>query len=203
MPSKTKRRQEKRLFMMGYISDEVYIQRVLSGDGRAFSCLVDRHKAMVFTITLRITGQREDAEEVAQDVFLKMYQALHTFKGSSKFSTWLYSIAYNMAISHVRKSRPDYTPLSEVEFKMADEHDEMTIFADESDDHQRRLALSRALDGLKQEELLLINMYYTQQMSVEQISEITKLSSSNVKVKLFRIRQKLSNEIVSKKGVIH
>jgi RNA polymerase sigma-70 factor (ECF subfamily) len=72
------------------------------------------------------------------------------------------------------------------------------IFDDESDDNQRQIALSRALDNLKRDELLLINMYYTQQMSIEQISEITKLSTSNVKVKLFRIRQKLSNEIVNK-----
>jgi len=185
---------------MEYISDEVYIKRVLSGDSRAFSCLVERHKAMVFTITLRITEQREDAEEVSQDVFLKMYQALHTFKGNSKFTTWLYSIAYNMAISHVRKSRPNYVPLSDVEHKMSDETDEIIIFEDESDDNQRRIALSRALDNLKQDELLLINMYYTQQMSIEQISEITKLSISNVKVKLFRIRQKLSSDIVNKKG---
>ena len=198
MSSKTKKRQENELFVMEYVSDEVYIKRVLSGDSRAFSCLIDRHKAMVFTISLRITGQREEAEEVSQDVFLKMYQALHTFKGSSKFSTWLYSIAYNMAVSRVRKSRPDYIPLSDVEFKMSDGYDETMIFNDESDDHQRRVALSRALDHLKQDELLLINMYYTQEMSIEQISEITKLSSSNVKVKLFRIRQKLSNDIVNK-----
>jgi len=196
--SKTKKRQENELFVMEYVSDEVYIKRVLSGDSRAFSCLIDRHKAMVFTISLRITGQREEAEEVSQDVFLKMYQALHTFKGSSKFSTWLYSIAYNMAVSRVRKSRPDYVPLSDVEFKMSDKHDETMIFDDESDDNQRRNALSCALNHLKQDELLLINMYYTQQMSIEQISEITKLSSSNVKVKLFRIRQKLSNEIMNK-----
>lgn len=198
MSSKTKKRQENGRFVMEYVSDEVYIKRVLSGDSRAFSCLIDRHKAMVFTISLRITGQREEAEEVSQDVFLKMYQALHTFKGSSKFSTWLYSIAYNMAVSRVRKSRPDYIPLSDVEFKMSDGYDETMIFNDESDDHQRRVALSRALDHLKQDELLLINMYYTQEMSIEQISEITKLSSSNVKVKLFRIRQKLSNDIVNK-----
>ncbi|MCL2510734.1 MAG: sigma-70 family RNA polymerase sigma factor [Bacteroidales bacterium] len=183
---------------MEYVSDEIYIKRVLGGDGRAFSCLVERHKAMVFTISLRITGHQEEAEEVAQDVFLKMYQALHTFKGSSKFSTWLYSIAYNMAISHVRKSRPDYIPLSDVEYKTADEHNEAMIFTDESDDNQRRIALSHALNNLKQDELLLINMYYTEQMSIEQISAITKLSASNVKVKLFRIRQKLSNEIINK-----
>ena len=198
MSSKTEKRQENGRFVMEYVSDEVYIKRVLSGDSRAFSCLIDRHKAMVFTISLRITGQREEAEEVSQDVFLKMYQALHTFKGSSKFSTWLYSIAYNMAVSRVRKSRPDYIPLSDVEFKMSDGYDETMVFNDESDDHQRRVALSRALDHLKQDELLLINMYYTQEMSIEQISEITKLSSSNVKVKLFRIRQKLSNDIVNK-----
>jgi RNA polymerase sigma-70 factor (ECF subfamily) len=183
---------------MEYISDDDYIKRVLSGDSRAFSCLVDRHKAMVFTISMRITEHREDAEEVAQDVFLKMYQALHTFKGSSKFSTWLYSIAYNMAISHVRKSKPNYIPLSDVEYKMPDEEENIIVFDDESDDNQRRIALSYALKGLKQDELLLINMYYTQQMSIEQISEITKLSSSNVKVKLFRIRKKISDEIVNK-----
>jgi RNA polymerase sigma-70 factor (ECF subfamily) len=103
-----------------------------------------------------------------------------------------------MAISFVRKSRPDYVPLSDVEFKMSDEKDNITIFEEESNEHQRRIALSQALNRLKQDELLLINMYYTQQLSIEQISEITKLSLSNVKVKLFRIRKKLSDEMTNK-----
>ncbi|MDR0364695.1 MAG: RNA polymerase sigma factor [Bacteroidales bacterium] len=187
---------------MKYTSDEDCIERILKGDSRAFSWLIEHHKNMVFTIVFRIVEQREEAEEVAQDVFIKIFQTIDTFKGSSKFSTWLYRIAYNMAISHIRKSKPDFVPLHDNVNESSDEIIDSQNTMEPTFDRQRQEALSEALTLLKQEEILLINMHYSQQMSVEQISEITDLSQSNVKVKLFRARKKLSeliNEIIERK----
>ena len=90
---------------MRFESDSYYIEKVLNNDVAAFSKLIDKHKEMVFTVAVRILRNREDAEEIAQDTFIKAYKSLKTFKRESKFSTWLYRIAYNAAISKTRKKR--------------------------------------------------------------------------------------------------
>src|SRR6188508_2286575 len=83
------------------------IARVLNGDQQSYSILVDRYRNFVFTLVLRYVKGREDAEEVAQDVFIKAYRALADFKGASKFSTWLYTIATTTCISFLRKKKLD------------------------------------------------------------------------------------------------
>jgi len=83
--------------------DQVYIDRILNGEVNAYTFLINKYKDMVYTIASKITRNHEDAEEVAQDTFMKAFQKLDTFKGDSKFSTWLYSIVYRTAISRIRK----------------------------------------------------------------------------------------------------
>ncbi len=86
--------------------DDIYfIDKVLNGDSSAFAVLVDRYKTMAFNISARITGSREDAEEVAQDSFVKAYRSLSSFKRNAKFSTWLFRIVYNTSVSHYRKRK--------------------------------------------------------------------------------------------------
>ena len=85
--------------------DQIYIERVLKGDTNAFSHLINKYKDMVFTLVIKIVKSREDAEEVAQDSFIKAYQKLDSFKGQSKFSTWLYTIAYRNAMTKLRKKK--------------------------------------------------------------------------------------------------
>src|SRR5664279_5189072 len=93
--------------------DNETIGRVLSGDVSAYASLVTKHKNLVFSIILKIVNSREDAEEIAQDVFLKAYQSLSTFERKSKFSTWLYRIAYNAAISKTRKKKVEMVAIEE------------------------------------------------------------------------------------------
>ena len=93
--------------------DKDYIERVLGGDVNAFTYLVDEYKGMVYTIALRMLKNSEDAEELAQDIFVKAFNSLKNFKFESKFSTWLYRITYNGAISRLRKNRLKYTMLRE------------------------------------------------------------------------------------------
>ena len=93
--------------------DDIYhVQSVLAGNTAAFAVLVDRHKELAFNIALKIVRHREDAEEIAQDAFMKAYQSLRSFKGDSKFSTWLYRIVYNAAISHTRKRQHEFIELN-------------------------------------------------------------------------------------------
>src|SRR3712207_2415735 len=92
-------------------TDIEIISRVLKGDQQAYAVLVERYKNYVFTIVLRYVKSREDAEEVAQDVFVKAYRALADFKGTAKFSTWLYTVTTTTCLTFLRKNRPEVQSL--------------------------------------------------------------------------------------------
>ena len=87
------------------LNDNELISQVLSGDQQAYAGLVNRYQNYVFTLALRFTKNREDAEEVSQDIFIKAYRALSDFRGASKFSTWLYTIVNTTCITFLRKKR--------------------------------------------------------------------------------------------------
>ncbi len=92
-------------------SDQIYIDKVLAGDTNAFAYLINKYKNMTYTIAIKIVKSHEDAEEVAQDSFLKAYEKLNTFKGNAKFSTWLYTIVYRNAITKIRKKKVTTTDI--------------------------------------------------------------------------------------------
>ena len=96
----------------GNIDIEI-INRILSGDSNAYGELVKKYQNYVFTLALRFTHNREDAEEVAQDIFIKAFRSLADFKGNSKFSTWLYTIVYTTSITFLRKKRLETTSIDD------------------------------------------------------------------------------------------
>lgn len=170
--------------------DNTLIDRVLSGNVLAFELIVNRYKDMVFTIARRITRSNEDAEEVAMDTFMKAYSALASFRKESKFSTWLYRIAHNTAISSARKRKIIVTSLNDELIENYSEDrikDDMNTLRNE----EQSVLLNKALEHLPVGDSLLINMFYADKLTIEEISEITGLSISNVKVKLHRVRKKL------------
>ena len=93
--------------MQNKTADTELIALVLNGNQSTYAELVKRHQRFVFTLALRFSKSREDAEEISQDCFIKAYPFLHTFKQTSKFSTWLYSIVYTTAMTSLRKKRLD------------------------------------------------------------------------------------------------
>ena len=179
---------------MKYLEDNHYIDRVLNGDVSAYAMLVSKHKNLVFSIALKILNNREDAEEVAQDCFLKVFQALKTFERKSKFSTWLYRIVYNAAISKTRKKRLELVPMDNYVIHNYTE-DEVSGGIEEIDPEEQKEMIDRAMKQLTDDESLLITLFYKGENSIEDISNITGLSMSNVKVRLHRIRKKLHGEL--------
>ena len=179
---------------MKFQDDSYYIERVLTGDVSAYASLVAKHKNLVFSIVLKILNNREDAEEIAQDIFLKVYHSLKTFEKKSKFSTWLYRIAYNTAISKTRKKKLEFVPMEEsvVSNYSTDEIQENMHSLEEN---ERQVLLDKALKTLPDDDQLLVTLFYKSENSIEDISYITGLTESNVKVKLHRIRKKLYDEI--------
>lgn len=181
---------------MDYKGDLTYIEQVLAGKINAFSYIVDNHKDKAYNLAFRICGNYEEAEEIAQDSFLKAYRSLNGFKMKSSFATWLYRIVYNTAISHVRikkkviLSLEDF-PVDATDFIGSNSSEE------EADKEYRSTLINFALQKINAEERGLISLFYYEEMSTREIAELTGLSKSNIKVKLFRARQKML-EIIEK-----
>ena len=174
--------------------DQIYVERVLKGDTNAFSFLINKYKDMVYTLALRIVKNNEDAEEVAQDSFLKAYQKISSFKGDSKFSTWLYTIVYRDAITKVRKKKLE---TSDIYDYVMDNHSEDHEFPqmEALKNGEQKKYVRKAIDNLPEKDALIITLFYMDDNSIEEIEHITGLTESNVKVRLFRARKKLYNEL--------
>ena len=199
---------------MKFRKDNYYIDRILKGDANAYASLVNKHKNLVFTIAVKILKNREDAEELAQDVFIKAFEVLNTFKKESKFSTWLYRIAFNMAVSKTRKKK---LPTVNLETEIIENFsiDDIVPDMQELSNEEQKNCIEKALNVLPYEENIIITLFYYDDKSIEEISEITSLTVSNVKVKLHRIRKKLysiihqiiikefNNNIVYENSVLH
>ena len=97
-------------------NDQYYINQLLIGDTKAMTVLVDRYKDLIYTLALRMLKNREEAEEVSQDTFIKMYKSLAKFKGDSKFSTWLYKVAYNNCLDRIKKNKKQWNDVAIDEF---------------------------------------------------------------------------------------
>jgi RNA polymerase sigma-70 factor (ECF subfamily) len=189
---------------MDYKGDLYYIGKVLEGNQNAYTSLVDRHKDHAYNLALKICGNHEEAEEIAQDAFIKAYRSLEQFKMKSKFATWLYRIVYNTAISFVRSRKKQ--PLSLDDFP-ADATDFIgaNLSEEEAEDEYRRTLANFALQKISEEERGLIGLFYYDELSTDEIAVITGISKSNIKVKLFRARQKMIGiiEKVEKKNLTY
>lgn len=173
--------------------DTYYIDLVLSGDTAAYSYLVERYSDMVYSLALTMLKNETDAEDLAQEIFITAYNTLRQFRGKAKFSTWIYRITYNKAISKLRKSsRITYFEVEQLAGKHSGTEEESYSFSSGED---QLLELEKAVLALPDDEKVLIMLYYYENQSVEAIASITALSVSNVKVKLFRIRKKLKEQL--------
>ena len=170
--------------------DNIYITKVLEGDRNAFAYLVDKYKTMVYSLALRVVKDREEAEEISQDAFIKAYQSLASFKGKAKFSSWLYRIVYNTAISKLRQQPAGRVSLDESNISdtlyMESKENYDTLSAEE-----RKKYLEKALDSLDRDEKMFVILYYYEERDLDEISTIAGLTKTNTKVKLFRARKKM------------
>ena len=175
-------------------SDQIYIDKVLAGDTNAFAYLINKYKNMSYTVAIKIVKSHEDAEEVAQDSFLKAYEKLNTFKGNAKFSTWLYTIVYRNAITKIRKKKVTTTDIDDYVIDNHSEGDDFPQLEALKNEEQQKY-VRESIEKLSEKDALLITLFYMNDNSIEEIEQITGLSQSNIKVKLFRARKKLNLEL--------
>jgi RNA polymerase sigma factor (sigma-70 family) len=176
-------------------TDTEIIRKVLQGEQGIFAHLVDRYRNYVFTLVLRFTDNREDAEEIAQDIFVKAYRALADFRGGSKFSTWLYTIVRNSCISYLRKRKMETIGLDHENALIPLESRESGFGANNIEQKSRHAMVNEAIRRLSPDDHQVITLFYKGEQSLEEIGKIMGLDPNTVKVKLHRARRRLKEKI--------
>jgi RNA polymerase sigma-70 factor (ECF subfamily) len=164
------------------------IDRVLAGEEAAYARLVDEYKRYAFTVALKVVGTRGEAEEAAQDAFIKAFNNLRNFNRQARFSTWLYRITFNTAISYKRKQRSDVVGIEAGEGLDSGEVSEV-----EASD--RKAFLMKAVARLNDADRLAIQLYYLKEFTLEEIAETTGINMNTLKVRVHRARQRLADEL--------
>ncbi len=182
--------------MENNLEDILWIDEVLKGNTTHYALLVDKYKDKVYSLVMSMLKNKEEAEDVAQEIFVKIFKALPKFKHKAKFSTWVYRIAYNECISTLRKRKKHTVALDHVsQAYLADTEDETIDWRETEIKHQ---LLHLALKQLSETNRGLVHFFYFDNLPVDEIAKITGFTASNVKTKLFRIRKKL-HEILTEK----
>lgn len=175
--------------------DNEMVTQSLSGDQRAYASLVNRYQHMVFTLVYSMLRNKEEADEVAQDAFVKAYLSLKQFRGDSKFSSWLYRIAYRTCLDYIRKNAKhkmdciDDKSAKYMSDNAAESYNEL---------EQKEQTVRDCIEKLPAEESAFVKMFYFDKMSLSEIADIVGISENNAKVKLFRIRNKLKTMLEEK-----
>jgi RNA polymerase sigma-70 factor, ECF subfamily len=185
----------------GYTDAEVML-RVKSGDQSAFDYLVQKYRRPLVSFMYRTARNAAVAEDLAQEVFLRVYRSRETYEASAKFTTWLYRIATNLAVNHARDTRHE-RPEVQVSLDEPDEESGTTL--DVADNkitaeqallrRERLLAIRAKVEALPERQKMAVIMHKYQQMDYKQISEVLKLSESATKSLLFRAYETLREQL--------
>ncbi|RLE14294.1 RNA polymerase subunit sigma-24 [Candidatus Aerophobetes bacterium] len=183
------------------VSDEVLVARFKEGDESSFKELVERYQSRVYSIVLAMLGDKNDADDLSQEVFLKVYRFIHQFKGRSKFFTWLYRLTINTCISaRNRKKRnnqillsqsfkKDFTPIDTLQ---NDAKSPIEILQNRELEKKIKLALDSLSDGLKE----VFVLREIEDLSYKQLSRILHCPEGTVKSRLFRAREELKKKLM-------
>ena len=176
-------------------TDTELISKVLDGDKPAYAQLIKRHQRFVFTLALRFSKSREDAEEISQDCFIKAYRALHTFKQTSKFSTWLYRIVYTTSMTFLRKKRLDTQSIDDESSIIQLESHISDLSSNDVEHKSKMVFVNLAISRLLPDDAAIITLFYQGEQSLEEIGQALGMEANTVKVKLHRARHRLKEKI--------
>jgi RNA polymerase sigma factor (sigma-70 family) len=177
------------------LTDTEIIKKVLVGEHAQFAQLVQRYQSYVFTLVLRFTDNREDAEELSQDVFVKAYRSLADFRGEAKFSTWLYTIVRTSCITFLRKKRLDTTSLDNERTSLQLENRESGFNANTIEQKSKHAMVNAAIRMLSPDDCQILTLFYKGEQTLEEIGRVMGLDPNTVKVKLHRARNRLKEKM--------
>lgn len=177
-------------------SEEDAIESAMVGQEDGYRYLLEKYKTYAFSIAIGIVRNEENAEEVVQDSFIRVFKHIAKFNKSGKFSTWLYRIVYNTSLTSLRgKRRIDIRSLNDPENYELDIPDNYANGFDDLVKNDKVTFINRAIGNLSEAENLVITLYYTNECSIIEISQITGWNLSTIKTRLYRGRQNLYVEL--------
>ena len=179
------------IYIMEQTTDQLDIAAILDGDSKEFSRLVDMYKVMVFTIAQRMMKNREEAEEVSQDAFIKVYRSLKKFKGDAKLSTWIYRITYNTCLDRIKKYKKEErnVPIEEVNGQAIAE---MGNALQEMEIKERSTMVKNCIQKLSSSDAAILTLFYMEEKDLKELAKIFGLTVNTAKVRLFRARTRLA-----------
>ena len=177
---------------MAFINDRYYINQVIEGNTNAFSVLVDQYKDLVFTLACKMLKNKEEAEEVAQDTFLKVFNSLPRYKEEAKFSTWIYKITYNTCLDRLKKNKKERVVIYTDDFNVHQANQIETVL-ENIDEKERNEKIQECMQLMPPEDAFLLTLYYFDDQSLEEIAKVIDCNSNNVKIKLYRSRKKMAS----------
>lgn len=160
----------------------------------AFSWLMDRYKPMAFSLALRILKNRDEAEEVVQESFIKAFQSISCFREESRFSTWLFRIVYNSSISVTRKKKREWVQVDQVCQETVNFTD-LDNALNKLSEKESRYFIQKALHRLDETDFTILLLFYYEDKSLKEIGKITGIKYSYLKVRIQRARKKLYHEL--------
>ena len=169
------------------------IERILRGETAAYRALVNRHKDYAFTIAYRLLNNREEAEEAAQDGFVRAFNGLANFNREAKFTTWFYRVVVNAALTIQQKKKLPTEDLENAKnipygSQVLRGSEEKNIFKQK----EQRYYIDLALKQLSSDDVVIITLFYLKEQSLDEIAEICNIEANSVKVKLHRARKRLA-----------
>ncbi len=177
--------------------DRDIVRRVRQGEREAFSILVEKYKKPILNLIYRYTGQREQAEDLAQEVFLRAFRGLDGFRGNSRFFTWLYRIAVNLSLRHRERGSKFF--FSSLDQKREDMGETLRDEAPEPQDYleqdELRRVVKEAVSSLPDDQRQVVILYRYENMKYDQIAEVLDISLSAVKSRLHRARRSLKKAL--------
>lgn len=169
------------------------IARVIKGDTNAFSAVVDKYQSLIFHVVKRVVPGQMDAEDISQEVFVKVYRSIGSFNYQSKLSTWIAKIAYLTALNHVRKYKRNLTEkYPENIIRLRSDQDGP---AEQLSKKNTAEYLNGLIDKLPEQYRIVVTLFHLEEFSVQEINETTGMPDGTIKSYLYRARKMLKDKI--------
>ena len=195
------------------MNEKELIDRLKQGNQQALRNIIEEYQDYVYTVALQMVKKKEIAEEVTQDVFIKVYKKINSYEFRAKFSTWLFTIVYRTALNYMEKKK---ILVAVSEFTLPDSEDALmesvqNKYSAESrwqnnenaieSDHQQQQIIYKAIDSLEMKQGIVITLFYLKEFSVNEIADIMQISVNTVKTHLFRGRDNLKKALLKNYSV--
>lgn len=181
------------------------VERAQAGDAQAFNQIVHAYRRRIFGTVSRLIGRPEDVEDVAQEVFIRLYYSLDQLRSPEVFEPWLYRLTVNAALDYLRKHRKRklesrVADLSEQQVLMADAAAGSKVEADEKEKSRIRELVDSLLSGVSEEDRLLLTLKEVEGLSLKELEKIYRVNENALKVRLFRARQRVLRAYAARRG---